>query len=290
MNRFKVSSNNSNKLTAQDFEVLMTKIAAVTPPPHPPVVVPKVEDLQKGLLHAKKIHEGRMQSDEKALAGAAGLGGIVFLADKIIKGISSTTSIGSVIGAPLAWVSIITGALAVAKPFARVAWDRSKFAKNTLFKEFATKKFKLKKYNSIAELKQISPSPAEDEKTLKQIAESMKEFPSEAPNAWKDGEALYVFDDPNDIQKIKDMIAMNLDSDKRDLIVTFLSPLLAIGVVGTISATSIALDNAEKARRAKSPEGKATIRQMDINNPQTQSEINTSRDNFFSRNNARGRK
>lgn len=55
MNRFKVSSNNSNKLTAQDFEVLMTKIAAVTPPPHPPVVVPKVKDLQKGLLNAKKF-------------------------------------------------------------------------------------------------------------------------------------------------------------------------------------------------------------------------------------------
>lgn len=289
MNRFKVSSNNSNKLTAQDFEVLMTKIAAVTPPPHPPVVVPKVKDLQKGLLNAKKIHEGGMQSDEKALMGVAGLGGVVFAAEKIIQGIASTTSIGSIIRDPLLWISIITGVVAKAKPYTRMMWER-KFGKNTLLKEFDTKNFKLKKYNSIAELKQISPSPDNAEMTLKEIAESMKEFPSETPNAWKDGEALYVFEDSNDIIKIKDMIAMNLTSDKRDLMLTLITPFAAAGVVSAIGAASVALDVAEKARRAKSPEGIETRRQMNINNPQTQSEINTSRDNFFSRNNARGRK
>jgi len=289
MNRFKVSSNNSNKLTAQDFEVLMTKIAAVNPPPHPPVPTIKVKDLQKGLLNAKKIHEGGMQSDEKALMGMAGLGGVVFATDKIIQGIASTTSIGSIIRDPLLWVTIITGVVAKAKPYTRMMWER-KFGKNTLLKEFDTKNFKLKKYNSIGELKSISPNPDDAEMTLKEIAESMKEFPSETPNAWKDGDAFYVFEDSNDIIKIKDMIAMNLTSDKRDLMLTILTPFIAGGVVSAISAASVALDVAEKARRANSPEGKQTRQQMDTNNPQTQSEINKSKDSFFSRNRIRGRK
>jgi hypothetical protein len=289
MKRFKVSSNNSNKLTAQDFEVLMTKIAAVTPPPHPPVLKIKVKDLQKGLLDAKKIHEGGMQSDEKALMGMAGLGGAVFATEKIIQGIASTTSIGSIIRDPLLWVTIITGAVAKAKPYTRMMWER-KFGKNTLLKEFDTKKFKLKKYDSITDLKSISPNPKDAEMTLKEIAESMKDFPSETPNAWKDGDAFYVFEDSNDIIKIKDMIAMNLTSDKRDLMLTILTPFVAAGVVSAIGAASVALDVAEKARRANSPEGKQTRQQMNTNDPQTQSEINTSRDSFFNRNITRGRK
>lgn len=181
MKRFKVSSNNSNKLTAQDFEVLMTKLAAVTPPSllQPPPKIPNIKDLMEGLERASKIHGS---GGRKTGFTAADNAGLAYLVTKTIDTLGTVTGLGSLLGGPLQLVSLIALAMKNLKP----TLQKMIVSKNPIFQNFDTEKYEIKRYASVRDLtapERITKPYGITGMTLAQILESYKGLSSDLDGA-----------------------------------------------------------------------------------------------------------
>jgi hypothetical protein len=207
MKRFKVSSNNSNKLTAQDFEVLMTKLAAVTPPsmlqPLPKIKIPNIKDLMEGLERASKIHGS---GGRKTGFNAADNAGLAYLVTKTIDTLGTVTGLGSLLGGPLQLVSLIALAMKNLKP----TLQKMIVSKNPIFQNFDTEKYEIKRYASVRDLTApdiITKPYAIKGMTLAQILESYKGSSLDLDGAWVDSnDGINLFKNPDDVLKIERMI------------------------------------------------------------------------------------
>jgi len=243
MKRFKVSSNNSNKLTAQDFEVLMTKLAAVTPPPK----APKIERFMDGLERASKIHgSGGRKTGFTATDNA----GLAYLVTKTIDTLGTVTGLGSLLGGPLQLVSLIALAMKNLKP----TLQKMIVSKNPIFQNFDTEKYEIIRYASAQDLTaptRITNPYATKPMTLAQILESYKGSSPDLDGAWVDStDGINLFKNPDDVLKIERMIK-KMDSNA----------LLKIAGVLTVASVPLGIvisegirNHADKKAR-KSPAG-----------------------------------
>jgi hypothetical protein len=206
MNRFKVSSNNSNKLTAQDFEVLMTKIAAVNPPsllqPPPKVKPPDIIKFMEGLERARKLQGKGGKTGFTAVDNA----GFAYLVTKTIDTLGTVTGLGSLLGGPLQLVSLIVLAMKNLKP----TLQKMIVSKDSIFQNFDTEKYEIIRYASVSDLTaptRFTKPYAIKEMTLAQILESYEGLSSDLDGAWVDSNSgINLFQNPDDVLKIERMI------------------------------------------------------------------------------------
>lgn len=253
MKRFKVSSNDSNKLTAQDFEFLATKLAAVNPPPKPLKPLPKIQDLMEGLKRASKLHgSGAKKDTTSELANA---GGLLYLSTKLLETVGQTTGLGSLLGPGLQWAATILLLLKAADLKTQKLFAM-RFGKNTLLRDFDKRPFEIRKYASEKDLaaptRITSPFSIEN-MTLEQVLETYNKSVKGSDNAWTDGTSVYTFANDSDVREIQNMIKINASARTQANIAKFFA---IAGVPGFIGLSEAIRDNADKKAR-ESPTGQA---------------------------------
>jgi len=262
MKRFKVASDNENKLLTSNSNSFMSKLAA-TPPnlPPPPKII--VKDLHPGLIKAMKLHGGELTDVNKLVAGAGGIGSGLAIVNTVIQALNKTTNIGSLIAPALIWMGAAWSILGALSPKLKKS-IAMKFKDNTLFQNFDTTKYPIKKFADITKLKGIDPNPPTVQMTLKEMAESMKGFPEDVEDAWAGGEngPYYMFQNPSDAEAIKIMIQKNASAESR---YKFMTALLAGGIpvgYGAVLGIDSIIRSSVNAKRRETPQAKSVVKKI----------------------------
>jgi hypothetical protein len=254
MKRFKVSSNNSNKLTSHDFEALATKLAASWPPRRPPKPLPKIEDLMEGLQRANKLH----RPDKKSVSDVADTAGYVYLGKMLLETVGSATGLGSLLGTPLQFVGATLAIMKNLKP----TFQKKIASTNPIFAKFDEKIYEIKIYasaNDITKPTRITNPYATKMMSLRQISESFEEASAELDGGWVgkgQDPPVYIFANDSDVREIERMIK-KMDAKAMSTIATILVIAAVPGYIGVGEAWRASSD--KKAR--ESPTGQAVKRE-----------------------------
>lgn len=249
MKRFKVSSNNSNKLTTHDFEALATKLAASWPPRKPPKPL-KVEDFMEALQRASKLH----RPGKKSASDMTDTAGWVYLGSQIIDTVGQATGLGSLLAIPLRFIGVTLAIMKNLKP----ALQKKIASTNPIFAKFDQKIYEIKIYasaNDITKPTRITNPYATKKMSLRQISESFVEASADLDGGWVgkgEDPPVYIFANDSDVREIERMIK-KMDAKAMSTIATILT---VGGVPGAIILSEAIRDSADKKAR-ESPIGQA---------------------------------